>query len=137
MPDESGSALKRDFGQEVTHNIIRMFEQGTAPWQKPGKQASFEMPSNPTTDKPYRGGNAINLMSLAAIKGYEDQRWLTYKQAAEQGWQIRKDEKGTQIEYWEFPDPAKTGKHDQNDRAFYNRRTDRVHLPPQAGFKTA
>ncbi|MFL6414574.1 MAG: ArdC-like ssDNA-binding domain-containing protein, partial [Bryobacteraceae bacterium] len=27
----------------------------------------------------------------------EDPRWLTYKQATEQGWQIRKDEKGTQI----------------------------------------
>jgi len=94
------------------------------------------MPSNPTTEKPYRGGNAIHLMSVADER-VEDPRWLTYKQATEQGWQIRKDEKGTQIEYWEFPDPAKTGKHDQNDRAFYNRRTDRVHLPPQAAFKTA
>src|SRR5207253_600360 len=27
--------------------------------------------------------------------------------------------------------------HDQNDRAFYNRASDRIHLPPKAGFKTA
>jgi len=47
MPDESGSAPKRDFGQEVTDNIIRMFEQGTAPWQKPGKQASLKWQAIP------------------------------------------------------------------------------------------
>ena len=26
---------------------------------------------------------------------------MTYKQAAENGWQVRKGEKGTQIEFWE------------------------------------
>ena len=36
-------------------------------------------------------------------RGYGDPRWLTYKQAAENGCQVRKGEKGTQIEYWEFP----------------------------------
>ena len=204
MPDENGSTPKRDFRQEVTDNIIRMLEQGTAPWQKPWEAGKLEMPNNPTTEKPYRGGNAIHLMSVAAMKGHEDPRWLTYKQAAEQGWQVRKGEKGTQIEYWEFPDSAKspkarTGnaggnaeenakvdderriihrvytvfnaqqiegvpshetkqhpefdvvevgenilhnsgamiKHDQNDRAFYSRRTDSIHLPPQTAFKTA
>ncbi|MBV9442045.1 MAG: DUF1738 domain-containing protein [Acidobacteriaceae bacterium] len=207
MPDENGSTRKRDFRQEVTDNIIRMLEQGTAPWQKPWEAGKLEMPNNPTTDKPYRGGNAIHLMSVAAMKGYDDPRWLTYKQATEQGWQVRKGEKGTQIEYWEFPETAKGAKtnggagtavedkadsnaksheqrriihrvytvfnaqqiggiaahqakqrpefeaiqagehilhnsgasikHDQNDRAFYNRRTDTIHLPPQAAFKTA
>ena len=32
---------------------------------------------------------------------YEDPRWMTYKQAAENGWQVRKGEKGTHIEFWE------------------------------------
>jgi antirestriction protein ArdC len=40
MPDQNGSTPKRDFRQEVTDNIIRMLEQGTAPWQKPWKRAS-------------------------------------------------------------------------------------------------
>jgi antirestriction protein ArdC len=26
---------------------------------------------------------------------------MTYKQAADQGWQVRRGEKGTQIEFWE------------------------------------
>ena len=34
-------------------------------------------------------------------RGYEDPRWMTYKQAAENGWQVRKGEKGTHIEFWE------------------------------------
>jgi antirestriction protein ArdC len=203
MPDENGSTPKRDFRQEVTDNIIRMLEQGTAPWQKPWEAGKLEMPNNPTTQNPYRGGNAIHLMSVGTMRGYEDPRWLTYKQAAEQGWQVRKGEKGTQIEYWEFPDGSRNSKprtgsagnseesakadderriihrvytvfnaqqiegipsheskqhpefevveagenilrnsgaeikHDQNDRAFYSRRTDSIHLPPQTAFKTA
>src|SRR5262245_32673866 len=59
------------------------------------------MPTNPTTDKPYRGGNAIHLMATGLQRGYDDPRWLTYKQAQDRGWQVRRGEKGTQIEFWE------------------------------------
>jgi antirestriction protein ArdC len=59
------------------------------------------MPFNPTTQKPYRGGNVVSLMIAAMRKGYGDPRWCTYKQAAEKGWQVRKGEKATQIEFWE------------------------------------
>ena len=64
-------------------------------------RASLGMPMNPTTDKTYRGGNAIHLMATGLRRGYEDPRWMTYKQAADLGWQVRKGEKGTQIEFWE------------------------------------
>ena len=56
---------------------------------------------NPTTGKTYRGGNAIHLMATGLHKGYGDPRWMTYRQAAEFGWQVRKGEKGTHIEFWE------------------------------------
>lgn len=95
---------KRDFRQEVTDRIIDMLEKGVAPWQKPWEPSasSLGMPNNPTTEKAYRGGNAIHLMATALQRGYEDPRWMTYKQAFDQGWQVRKGEKGTQIEYWEI-----------------------------------
>ena len=53
---------KRDFRQEVTDRIVNMLEDGVAPWQKPWEpgRASVGMPMNPTTDKTYRGGNAIH-----------------------------------------------------------------------------
>lgn len=95
---------KRDFRQEVTDSIVQMLEKGVAPWQKPWEASAnaFGMPMNPTTEKAYRGGNAIHLIATGLRRGYEDPRWMTYKQAAENGWQVRKGEKGTQIEFWEI-----------------------------------
>ena len=62
---------KRDFRQEVTDNIIKMLEQGTAPWQKPWEPGALEMPFNPMSDRQYRGANAINLMAVGVSLGLE------------------------------------------------------------------
>ena len=159
------------------------------------------MPFNPTTERAYRGGNAIHLLATGIGREYADPRWMTYKQAVDQGWQVRKGEKGTHIEFWEVkgranekdaaPDQsdaespgdenarrlihriytvfnarqidgipeyqpktrtpfeavqagerilANSGariEHDQLDNAFYNRRSDSIHLPPKDAFKDA
>src|ERR1041384_3237538 len=94
---------KRDFRREVTDQIVQMLESGVAPWQQPWEKGSFAMPFNPTTENSYRGGNAIHLMATALQRGYDDPRWLSYKQAAENGWQVTKGERGTQIEFWGYP----------------------------------
>jgi antirestriction protein ArdC len=113
MPDETAvldqtveqPKPKRDFRQEVTDSIVEMLEKGTAPWQKPwDAEKSFELPFNPESAKAYRGGNALHLMAVGVQKGYSDPRWLTYRQAQENGWQVRKGEKGTHIEFWQFND---------------------------------
>jgi antirestriction protein ArdC len=95
--------VQRDFRQEVTDSIIQLLEKGVAPWQKPWEPGagSLGIPFNPTSERAYRGGNAIHLIATGLRNGYEDPRWMTYKQAADQGWQVRKGEKGTQIEFWE------------------------------------
>ena len=100
---EPAELARRDFRREVTDRIIDMLETGVAPWQKPWNPAgaSLDMPMNPTTGKAYRGGNAIHLMATSLLRGYGDPRWMTYRQAAVLGWQVRKGEKGTQIEFWE------------------------------------
>src|SRR6266481_4496721 len=100
---EPPEPARRDFRQEVTDRIIHMLETGVAPWQKPWNtaDASLDMPMNPTTGKTYRGGNAIHLMAMGLSRGYGDPRWMTYRQAAGLAWQVRKGEKGTQIEFWE------------------------------------
>ncbi|MBV8729372.1 MAG: ArdC family protein [Acidobacteriia bacterium] len=102
----------RDFRQEVTDNIVALLEKGVAPWQKPwDAQSQLAMPVNPTTDRAYRGGNAIHLLAVGLERNYEDPRWMTYKQASEQGWQVRRGEKGTQIEFWDVktqPDTSKS-----------------------------
>jgi antirestriction protein ArdC len=93
------TVAKRDHRQEVTDSMVKMLEEGVAPWQKPWESAGVSM--NPTTGREYRGGNAIHLMAMGLARGYDDPRWMTYKQAAENGWQVRKGEKGTHIEFWE------------------------------------
>ncbi|MBV8810262.1 MAG: DUF1738 domain-containing protein, partial [Acidobacteriaceae bacterium] len=192
------------FRQEVTDRIIVMLESGVAPWQKPWDpaEAAIGMPINPTTARAYRGGNAVHLMATGLRHGYDDPRWMTYRQAADHGWQVRRGEKGTQIEFWEVK-PSRTAhsrpevrdgdsdekrerpearlihrvytvfnakqiqaipqyeprqrtpfevvqsaesilensgaalRHDQADRAFYNRSSDTIHLPPKTAFKEA
>jgi len=96
--------MANDYRQDLTDRIINALETGTAPWQKPwdGSASSF-LPKNATTDKEYRGGNALWLMS----QGYEDPRWCTFNQANEKGWKIRKGEKATWVEYWKWPDKEK------------------------------
>src|SRR6202140_303568 len=92
----------RDYRQEVTDDIIKLLESGTAPWQKPWETGhAGHMPMNPTTGKPYRGGNVLSLMIAGMRKGYDDPRWMTYRQTAEKGWQVRKGEKASRIEFWE------------------------------------
>ena len=110
----AAAPAKRDHRQEVTDSIVKMLEDGVAPWQKPWESAG--MPFNPTTDKAYRGGNAVHLMATGLSRGYEDPRWMTYKQAAENGWQVRKGEKGTHIEFWEVKAKSeeKNGEPDRN-----------------------
>jgi antirestriction protein ArdC len=61
-----------------------------------GDAAAF----NPTTKKPYRGGNIMALMVASMRKGYTDPRWMTYRQAAERGWRVRKGEKSSRIEFF-------------------------------------
>jgi putative DNA primase/helicase len=98
---------KKAFHEQVAEQLIEQLKQGTAPWQRPwhpGEPGSF-IPLNPTTGKRYRGINAIQLLG----QGRTDQRWMTYKQAAAAGAQVRKGEKGTPIQYWKFSEEqAKT-----------------------------
>ena len=115
---ESQEPARRDFRQEVTDRIIEMLETGVAPWQKPwnSTDASLDMPMNPTTGKAYRGGNAIHLMATGLQHGYGDPRWMTYRQAAGLAWQVRKGEKGTQIEFWEVKAERDTRSEPVRDR---------------------
>jgi antirestriction protein ArdC len=107
-PDPNVDRPLRDLRQEVTDNLVQMLERGVAPWQKPWDPAhgSFEMPFNPTSERAYRGGNALHLMATGLQRGYQDPRWMTYRQAADQGWQVRRGEKGAQIEYWDVKPAA-------------------------------
>jgi antirestriction protein ArdC len=114
-PAQSKPQQNRDFRQEVTDSIVQMLEQGVAPWQKPWEGAG--VPQNPTTGRSYRGGNAIHLMATAIRREFDDPRWVTYRQAAAHGWQVRQGEKGTQIEFWQANPQAARAAEGKDDGA--------------------
>lgn len=57
---------------------------------------------NPVSGARYRGGNFIRLYLAGIERGYKDNRWVTYAQAKEQGWQVRKGETGVKCEKYIF-----------------------------------
>ena len=88
----------RDHYQEVTDRIIAALEAGTPPWRRPwdpDKTGGPAMPRNAATGQRYRGINVLTFGMSALAFSSADPRWATYKQAEDQGWQVRKGERGT------------------------------------------
>ena len=80
----------------ITDRILAALDQGTIPWRKPWKCGGA--PRNLLTGKPYRGLNIL----LTAMQGYASPYWITFRQAAEKGGQVRSGEKGTPIIFWNW-----------------------------------
>jgi antirestriction protein ArdC len=103
------------YDHEVVARLIQQMEQGTSPFQVPWDREAgtgFSSPYNPSSGKCYRSGNLIHLWCAQQEHGYGDNRWLTYKQAAALGAQVRGGGKATWVKYWDFPDehaPAPVG----------------------------
>lgn len=94
------------YTERVASKIIEALEQGTAPWVKPwsGTELAAMAPMNPVTGNSYKGANFLNLSIEQIAIGSSDPRWLTYKQAASIGAQVREGEKATTIQYWKTTD---------------------------------
>ena len=98
-PSRSGNNTdKKDPRLELADRLIEQIEAGTASWQRPWEAGDVLAPVNAVTGKPYSGVNYQNLMMFSPDPS--DPRWCTYKQAQEQGWQVRKGEHGIFIEKW-------------------------------------
>jgi antirestriction protein ArdC len=93
-----GADTRRDHYAEVTDQIIAALEAGTPPWRQPwdnAKAGGPMMPHNATTGARYRGINVLTLAMSPLAFVTSDPRWVTYKQASERGWQVRKGSRGT------------------------------------------
>jgi antirestriction protein ArdC len=99
---------RKDLYQETTDAIVASIEAGTVPWRKPWKgsiAAAFctdGRARNAISLKPYRGSNIFQLEVSAALQGFTDPRWLTFKQARDAGGAVKKGEKGTTVVFWKF-----------------------------------
>lgn len=84
----------------VTSRLIAQLEAGVIPWRQPWKNRAHgaHLPTNFATGRSYRGINFAVLL----FSGYASPLWMTYKQAAAMGAQVRKGERGTPVVFWQF-----------------------------------
>jgi antirestriction protein ArdC len=175
----------------IVKQLIDTVDQtGLLPWQRPWTSAG--RPRN-VSGRPYRGINTL----LLATAGYEDPRWLTFRQAKELGGFVRAGEHGMPVVFWKqtivsqqeddegepitdervvpvlryytvfnvaqceglrlpplvpwdpppvhemaemilatIPQPPAI-RYDGGDRAYYDIRTDTIHVPSKAFFRSA
>lgn len=96
--------------KQIVDLILKNLESGTGLWQQ-GWQTTGA-PISAITGKRYSGVNRLFLTAASMLKGYTDNRWLTYKQMEDRGWNFKKDTEGNNlgkgsgvaIEYFELRD---------------------------------
>lgn len=88
-----------DIYLDVTNKIVSALNQGIIPWVKPWRIASAHndapFPLNAITERPYSGINIPLLWAEARLRGFHQDRWLTFNQARKAGGHIRKGEQST------------------------------------------
>lgn len=100
MKDKSETS-RQSLYAEVTSRVIAELEQGRLPWVQPwdGAACGCTMPRNAGTGRRYSGINVLILWAAVIGGGYASQRWLTFRQAAAAGGNVRKGERGTTVCY--------------------------------------
>jgi len=99
---ESESTKRPDVYSRVTQKIMSDLERGVRPWMKPwstenvGGRVLRPLRHDGT---PYRGINIVMLWAEATEKDYGNAHWMTYRQAAALGGQVRKGERGSLVVY--------------------------------------
>jgi antirestriction protein ArdC len=88
-----------DIYLDVTNKIVSALNQGVIPWIKPwkttGSSADCPFPINAITRRPYAGINIPLLWAEARLRGFRQDRWLTFNQARKAGGHVRKGEQST------------------------------------------
>ena len=89
----------RDHYADITNRIITALEAGTAPWRRPWDPNKVPSggPRNGVSGHRYRGINTLLLGMTPEMFATGDPRWMSFIQAQEKGWQVRKGEKATTI----------------------------------------
>ncbi|WP_245521037.1 MULTISPECIES: ArdC-like ssDNA-binding domain-containing protein, partial [unclassified Mesorhizobium] len=61
--------------------------------------ASLSLPKNASTHRTYSGINVLILWGAVVERGFPSQSWLTYRQSAALGGNVRRGERGTTVVY--------------------------------------
>lgn len=87
--------------EQLAKQLLESIEAGNLPpWNKPWKASAQGLPHNFKTGKAYRGYNLISLMLHQAFTGAYDSRYLTFLQAKELGFKVKKGSMGNPILFY-------------------------------------
>lgn len=75
--------------------VLKNLENGKEIWEQ--GWAGSGIPESAATGKRYRGINNLFLSLIAIERGYTDNRWATYHQIEDRGWQFKKNEDGKSL----------------------------------------
>ena len=96
-----GNPSRQRVEEEIVDRIIELLDKGELPpWEKSWRNSQSGDPVNALTMKPYRGINRWLTLITQQSMGYDDPRWLTYRQAEGLGGYVQKGEKSTSIIFW-------------------------------------
>jgi antirestriction protein ArdC len=99
MPAKRLDGTRPDAYATITACIIAALDRGTVPWRQPWRSRGHR---NATSGRAYRGINMLILGLTALERGFDDPRWLTYRQTIAKGGHVRRGEHGTQIILWKW-----------------------------------
>ena len=114
-PKKTGLTVEK-LEENVANQFIEMLEKdglkGVSRWRVPAP------PRNGFTGHIYRGGNVLATAISMMVNGFEDTRFITFKQAKELGGAVRKGQRGTAIKAFERFLPRGSEDIPQNYRNF-------------------
>lgn len=89
--------------QYLVDEFMNCLNEDKLPWEKGWENVDMRS-FNPITNTRYQGLNAMILMISSIKNQFTDPRWCTFNQASAKGWKVKKDSKGTPVEFWSVYD---------------------------------
>lgn len=88
---------RKELVNMIIENMNKGFIFGRSKWDR----AAFQI-YNPVSNVKYKGINKVKLYMIADKMGYQDNRWMTFKQAKAAGYKIKQGAKGVRLEKYIF-----------------------------------
>ncbi len=116
---------RRKVEEEIADRIIELLDRGDLPpWEQGWSRTGRHLPMNALSGRPYRGINRWMTLITQRIQGYDDPRWLTFKQAQSLGGHVREGEKSTMVVFWKIVNRKPAGEENPDEGEVFTREYD-------------
>jgi antirestriction protein ArdC len=83
--------------KEVMDQMVAHIESGVVPWRKSWSATAPKIPTNPVTERRYRGSNTLLLWAASIEHGFTSHHWAGFHQWRQLGATVKKGEKASFI----------------------------------------